>query len=69
MTGLRSENNARDGLEDCGIEDDVAPKVGRALHVLTEDVPCKLGAGATDKFPKVEPRFSSSRCIVNACKS
>ena len=33
-----AESNARDDDEDCGKEEDVAPKVGGALHVLPEDV-------------------------------
>ena len=33
-----AESNAGEGNEDCDKEEDVAPKVGRALHVLPEDV-------------------------------
>ena len=33
-----AEGNAGDDDEDGGKEDDVAPKVGGALHVLPEDV-------------------------------
>ena len=33
-----AEGDAGDDNEDCSKEDDVAPKVGGALHVLPEDV-------------------------------
>ena len=33
-----AESNAGEGNEDCDKEEDVTPKVGRALHVLPEDV-------------------------------
>ena len=33
-----AESGAGDDDEDCGKEDDIAPKVGGALHVLPEDV-------------------------------